>query len=34
VDGKSRLLFAIAGQKAFLYDPDARNHAGKGGKKA
>jgi hypothetical protein len=26
VDGKGRLLFAIAGQKAFLYDPDARNN--------
>jgi len=27
VDGKGRLLFAIAGQKAFLYDPEARNNA-------
>lgn len=26
VDGSGRLLFAISGQKAFLYDPDARNH--------
>jgi hypothetical protein len=39
VDGKGRLLFAIAGQKAFLYDPEARNNArgrnrGAGRKKA
>ncbi|MCL4403029.1 MAG: hypothetical protein M1436_10290, partial [Acidobacteria bacterium] len=26
VDGKGRLLFAVAGQKAFLYDAEARNH--------
>ena len=39
VDAKGRLLFAIAGQKAFLYDPGARNKArgrsrGTGRKKA
>ena len=26
VDSKNRLLFAIAGQKAYLYDPNARNN--------
>ena len=27
VDAQGRLLFAIAGQKAYLYDPEARSHA-------
>ena len=27
VDARGRLLFAVAGQKAYLYDPEARSHA-------
>ena len=36
VDSNGRLLFAISGQKAFLYDPEARTHlaARKRGRKA
>jgi hypothetical protein len=34
VDAQGRLLFAVAGQRAFLYDPEARQHAaGRGRRK-
>ncbi len=32
VDARGRLLFAMAGQKAYLYDPEARSHAAPGGR--